>query len=194
MAGLRLITPPTIEPISLPEAMAHLRVTDLNEQGSLELYIRNAREHLDGALGSLMGEAMLTQTWDYMLHAFPTTSCIPIPLRPLAAVTQIAYDDPAGAEQIMDPATYFVDTASYVGQVTLAPSASWPGTIQRVNAVRIRFTAGYGADPADVPGYYRHAVLLLLGHFYEHRGDTATLEPDLPPAFYALIGTKGRLT
>jgi uncharacterized phiE125 gp8 family phage protein len=194
MAGLRLITPPNVEPISLPEAMAHLRVTDLNEQGSLELYIRNAREHLDGALGSLMGEAMLTQTWEYILHAFPTTSCIPIPLRPLAGVTQIAYDDASGVEQIMPPANYVVDTASLVGQVVLAPGSSWPATINRINAVRIRFTAGYGSTPADIPGYYRQALLLLLGHFYEHRGDTATLEPDFSPAFYALLGVKGRLT
>ena len=47
----------------------------------------------------------------------------------------------------------------------------------------ITFTAGYGADPSDVPAPLRQALLLLVAHGYAHRETDA----GLPMMVQALI-------
>ena len=39
------------------------------------------------------------------------------------------------------------------------------------SGIEIRFTAGYGAAPGDVPEALRQGLRLLVAHLYEHRGD-----------------------
>ena len=46
----------------------------------------------------------------------------------------------------------------------LGPAQSWPAVqAGRADAVRITFTAGYGAEAASVPAPLRAAVLLMVG-------------------------------
>jgi uncharacterized phiE125 gp8 family phage protein len=54
--------------------------------------------------------------------------------------------------------------------------------------VTVRFVAGYGANPGDVPEPLRQAMLLLIGHYYENREAVAagTLT-ELPFAVASLV-------
>jgi len=48
----------------------------------------------------------------------------------------------------------------------------WPTTILRkLNGIEIKFTAGMAATAAEVPPTIKQAVLELVAHLYEHRGD-----------------------
>jgi uncharacterized phiE125 gp8 family phage protein len=58
-----LVTPPTIEPVSLAEAKAHLRVTEADDDALIAGYILAARH----AAESYIRGALITQTWDYSL-------------------------------------------------------------------------------------------------------------------------------
>ena len=58
-------------------------------------------------------------------------------------------------------------------------------TIPRSGVVEIDFTAGFGTDPADIPTPLRQALLLLVAHLYEHRGDSAA--PPIPMMVDALV-------
>lgn len=183
--ALRLITAPAVEPLTLTEVKAHLRIVDSDADTLIATFLRAAVDHVDGKDGFL-GRALVTQTWELVLDKFPDIE-IKIPLPPLQSITSIKYDDGAGTEQTLATDQYAVDTVSEPGWVV--PVTSWPSTIVAINAVRIRFVAGYPADAssppnlaANVPGAIKAALLLTIGSFYAHRetivvGGAAVLLP-----------------
>lgn len=176
--GLRLITEPTVEPLSLAEVKEYLRITDTDEDASIRILIKAARKHIEGPYGFL-GRALVTQTWELVLDEFPANE-IKIPLPPLQSITSIKYDDGDGNETTLADTEYTVDNVSEPGWVVPVSSGSWPTTFEGINAVRIRFVAGYESaanSPVDSPAEYsanvpddiRSAMLLLIGSMYEHR-------------------------
>ena len=92
------------------------------------------------------------------------------PRAPLQSLTSITYTDDAGATGTVAAANYVVDADSEPGRLALAAGGSWPGiTLRAIAGVKLRFVAGYGDDPEDVPQGYKQAMLLLVGHWYENR-------------------------
>jgi len=169
--GLKLITPPATTPVTLAEAKQHLHVVDSDDDAIIAIYLDAATK----ATEAFLGRALIDQTWDLVLDAFPTANNleIKIPKPPLISVLQIAYDDAAGDEQILTGSSYYVDTASEFGWVVPQGTLSWPTPIDAINSVRVRFRAGYldnNSPPQNaVPGDIKSAVLLTLGSFYEQR-------------------------
>lgn len=169
--ALRLISAPTVEPISLAEAKSHLRVTHSTEDLIIAMYVSAAREDIE----KWTARALVTQTWELVLDEFPADE-IQLPKPPLQSVTSIKYDDGNGIEQTLDVSEYTVDNVSEPGWVVPTPTG-WPSTFEGINSVRIRFVAGYlsGNSPEDlaagVPGPLKAAILLQLGRMYENRED-----------------------
>ena len=112
--------------------------------------------------------ALITQTVDAYLDSFPSGDDTTIRLPPLSAITSIVYTDDAGVEQTLDAARYTVDSQSSPARVTPAYGYSWPATRDKVNAVRVRFTAGYGAASA-VPACIKQWMLLQIKALYDNR-------------------------
>ncbi len=193
MARLKLITEPTIEPITLIEARAHLRLDISGSPPShpddmlISSLIKAVRQHIDGQYGWL-GRAILPQTWELYLDEFPDNE-IRIPLPPLISIDSVKYDDPNGNEQTVSPANYVVDNVSQPAWILPISTFSWPDTMDTVNAVRIRFQAGY-TDVASVPESIKAAMKLMIGHFYENRENVivgASSAIELPQAAEALL-------
>lgn len=159
--GLRLLTAPAEEPVTLAEAKAHLRVSVSDDDDYIGALITAARQHIDGKDG-ILGRAICTQTWELILDRFPDDLRIPLP--PLQSVQSITYVDEGGVEQTLPPDQYTVDNVNEPGWVVVGPNG-WPDTGDYINAVRVRFVAGY--DP--VPHAVKVAMLLLIGHWYENR-------------------------
>jgi uncharacterized phiE125 gp8 family phage protein len=161
---LKLITPPSEEPVSLDEARAHLRL-ESGEDDYLSDLIAAARRHCE----SFQGRGYATQTWDLYLDGFPR-GCIKVPLPPLQSITFIKYKDCSGVLQTLDTSAYVVDAYSEPALVFRAYGESWPSTYPEPNAVQIRFVAGYGAA-SDIPPEIKQAILLKIADLYENRGD-----------------------
>lgn len=188
--GLTLVTPPAAEPISLAEAKAHLRVDGTDDDTLITALIVAAREHVE----SVTRRALITQTWDYSLPAFPNGDVLALPRPRLQSVTSVTYTDSAGVAATFAASNYLVDTASYVGRLVLGYAKDWPVFTERpINAVVVRFVAGYGPAAADVPRAIRHALLLLVAEWYERREAThvgmtgASAVTPLPFAVNALL-------
>lgn len=167
---LKLVTPPVVQPVTLDEAKAHLRVTAADEDAHITSLIAAAVGHVDGPSG-VLGRALVEQEWDLLLDAFPCDE-LELPLPPLRSVTSITYVDEQGATQTLAPAAYEVDAS---GVVLPAYGQTWPRTRAQRNAVTVRFKAGYGTTGASVPAAIRAAILLLVGDLYANReaqGDT----------------------
>jgi uncharacterized phiE125 gp8 family phage protein len=165
LGSLKLATAPAVEPISLDEAKLHLRVDISDDDTLITSQIQTARRRAE----KIAGRAFITQTWDYVLDAFPQGDTLEIPKPPLQSITSIKYYDQDGTEYTLSSDDYYVDTYGEPGRVVLKSSATWPSiTLREANGVVVRFMAGYG-DADDVPEEFKQAIYLLVGHFYENR-------------------------
>jgi uncharacterized phiE125 gp8 family phage protein len=173
---LILHAPPESEPLTLAEARQHLR---LDASGSpathpdddlVTALIVAARQRVENETG----RALISQQWDMLLEEFPAENggqiCIPRP--PTLSVDSVAYVDADGETQAFGAESPNVSWRA-IGKdnAILVPSygVSWPATRSQLDAVTIRFTAGYGATAEDVPAPLKQAMLLDIGLLYEHR-------------------------
>jgi uncharacterized phiE125 gp8 family phage protein len=177
--GLVRIEAPSVLPITVERMKARLRVDHAFDDTLIEELIGEATDYCEGPEGFL-ARALVTQTWELVLDEFPDNE-IRIPLPPLQEVVSVTYDDGDGIAQVLDTSEYTVDTSnqeSGYGWILPVSSGSWPSTFDGINAVRIRFVAGYPAtddSPPDlrgnIPGSIISAISLLVGSMYEHRED-----------------------
>ena len=161
--GLSLITPPADYPVTLAEACTWLRREVGEDDARINALIAAATGYMDGANG-ILGRAIVSQTWDYVLDAFTTT--IKLPLGPVSSVTSVKYIDAAGDEQTLSADYYSTDLVSDPQWIVLNSDYSWPSTIDAVNAVTIRFVAGY----ATVPDPIKQAIMFMVSAMYDNGG------------------------
>lgn len=193
------VTPPAATPISVAEAKLHLRVDHDADDGLIDALVQAAAGHIDGRDGWL-GRCLMPQTWDLVLEKFPTGG-IRIPLAPLLEIESVKYIDDAGVTQTVAPEGYRVDDANVPGWV-VPVATGWPVAGDTINAVRVRFRAGYEGQETDsppgpngVPAPIKAALKLLVGHWYANREavNVGNIVSDLPWAVSALL-TPYRLT
>ena len=168
--GLKLVTPPAVEPVTLAEAKAHLRLDTGSDDAYVSALITAARERVE----LFLRRALITQAFEFAVDDFPAYDrAIDLPRPPLRSVEWTKYVDTAGVLQTVTPDTYTVDASSNeIGRIALAWNRFWPFARYTINAVTVRFAAGYGSAPKDVPQAIRHAVLIETANLYENREDT----------------------
>lgn len=184
--NLTLVSPPQVEPVSLDEALVHCRAQNDAEDDLLEAQITAARSHAE----QFLRRALIEQTWELGLDEWPKTETIELPRPPLLTVDWIRYYDPDGHEHELDDDEYIVNTRSLPGAIRLKAGAHWPHVeLRATDGIVIRFVAGYGDDPADVPQDIRHAILLMVGQWYEHREEVVAgiTMSELPQVSKALL-------
>jgi len=169
--GLVLTTPPAVEPVTLDEAKAHLRVDTNGDDALIARLIASARERAE----AVTGRAFIAQGWTLALDAWPASRTIVLPKPPLVSVASVTLADRAGDASVLDADAYIVDTAA--ARIVLKSTSALPATLAEANAVAVAFTAGYGADADDVPAAIRQAILAIVAELYEKRGDEAVAMP-----------------
>lgn len=184
--ALILQTAPASEPVTAAEAKAHLRVTTSDDDTYISTLIIAARRHVE----TITRRALINQTWDYFLDCFPGSDKIVIPLPRLSSVTTVKYTDKDNVQNTLTASKYIVDTNNEPGQIVLAYGESWPSFTPRpVNAVEVRFVAGYGSSAASVPEGIKQAMLLLIGHWFENREsiNIGNIVTEIPETTNALL-------
>ena len=181
-----LITPPALEPVSLVDAKAHLRLDTADDDQLITAAITAARIHVE----AMTRRVLIEQGWRIYLDAWPKKRIVTITVAPLLAVDSLTVYDPSGDPIVVGPDNYEADTVSVPGRLFL--SSPLPVLVGRaVNGIEIDVTAGYGASSIDVPAPLRQAMMMLVAHWYEHRGavghDLAIERP--PRGFDELIAS-----
>jgi uncharacterized phiE125 gp8 family phage protein len=140
---LKLVTGPAREPIHLAEAKLHLKIDETLDDQGIRDRISAARQHAENSWAA--GWQLVTATYDLQFDCFPHYSyAIELPWPPLQSVVSITYIDTAGVTQTLDPSKYIVDAPTdWPGRIAIAYGQSWPSTRQIINAVTIRFIAGF---------------------------------------------------
>jgi len=170
---LKVITAPTAEPITLANAKLHVRVDIDDDDDLIERLITTARQHAE----TITRRAIASATYELVLDDFPDLSDeeIKLPRPPLESVTSIKYTDSDGDETEWDSSKYIVyDSEPAV--IVPAYGESYPFfTPYPKGAVKVRYVAGYKADPDDpeleLPEPIKEAMLLMITDLYENRGE-----------------------
>jgi uncharacterized phiE125 gp8 family phage protein len=162
--ALVLTAAPAAEPISLAEAKAQLRIDADDEDALLTALIVAARMFVEKTLGL----ALITQGWSYFLDFWPRSSCVTLPILPMQTVGAVMLHDAGGGSTALEASDYAVDVLSAPARLVLK-GASLSVVARELNAFEIAFTAGYGDAATDVPAPIRHALTLLVAHWFERR-------------------------
>jgi uncharacterized phiE125 gp8 family phage protein len=171
---------PAVELVSLAEAKAHLRIDGTAEDTLIGSLIVTSRLHLETALSL----SLVTQGWSWFFDAWPRGAVVKLPLRPVQSIAAVRLYDEAGDATTLDPDTYLLDGTSAPARFVRQGALVWPKPGRIANGIEIAFTAGYGDAAADTPEPIRHAILLLVAHWHEHRsplevGPLAQPPPDM---------------
>lgn len=164
---LTLITAPASEPVTRAEAKLQCRIdADLTADDALiDGLIAAVREQAEHEIGG----ALVTQTWERTLDAFPAAGgAIELGMPPVQSITSVKYLDAAGTEQTLAPSAYTLDAVAAPGWVLPAAGTDWPAAGDYANAVRVRFVAGYGLAAA-VPAAVKAWMLLHIAEWYAQR-------------------------
>lgn len=159
---------PTLEPVTIEEAMLHLRVTDDSETTYIETLITAARRWVEDFTARTTVNTTLVKRYDAVV--FPLWLQLERP--PLVSVTSVAYVDANGDSQTVATSVYTVDSSSQPGRIVLAFGKTWPAVRDVIQSITVTYVAGYGATAASVPAHFRQAMLLLIGNWFENREAT----------------------
>lgn len=169
--ALKLVTAPEAEPLTIADVEAQIQYALPADQYELvKGYISAVRQKAE----TVLRRALVTQTWDLVIDAFPVPTsrnqfaAVEIPLPPLQSVDSVQYLDVSGQLVTLADTEYTVDADATPGRILPAYGKAWPFTLDYPGAVRVRFTAGYGAA-ADVPQCIRSWMLLNVASLYENR-------------------------
>jgi len=91
--ALALTSGPALEPVTVSEAKAHLRLEGSAEDILIGSLIVTSRLHVEAALGL----ALITQGWRLTLDRWPEAGEVRFPLRPIQSITSIAVRAADGA-------------------------------------------------------------------------------------------------
>ncbi len=176
MYSFSLVTPPAAEPVSLTEAKQHARIDTDADDALITGLIAAARQWAEKATG----RAFMTQTWQLAIDAAPlpyggVKTAINLPRAPLQSVASVEIFDDDDAAVAWPEENYFVDTVREPGRLALRSGCVWPAPARATNGIVVTYVGGYGSDAASVPAPIRTAICQLVAHWYEHRGDAATL-------------------
>ena len=182
--ALVMTSGPAIEPVTIADAKAHMRIDNAAEDVLIGSLILTSRLHVEAALSV----AMITQMWTLVLDRWPSGDTVEIPLSPLQAVPAVRVKNASGVGVVVPPTNYLVDIASRPPR--LVWNQAWrPDPGVAVNGIEIDLTAGFGIGATSVPAPLKHAILLLVAHWYEHRDPVVigASEARIPDAVTDLI-------
>lgn len=171
-------TPPALEPVTLTEAKAHLRVDTDADDTYIATLITAAREWVE----QYLDRTLIHTQWVMCLDKFPPDSLqdIELPRPPMVAsgtatAVTLTYTAENGTTAAYSSSSFRVDRASTPGAVKTLYGQTWQPHLHDDNSITVTWWAGYGASGSSVPAAIRHAMLMLIGTWYERRASADNL-------------------
>jgi uncharacterized phiE125 gp8 family phage protein len=165
--SLILSTPPALEPLTLAEVKAHLRVVHADDDDFIAKLIVAARRQVEARTAL----RLLSQVWRITLDCWPDDGIVLLPLTPVMSVDDVKVFSADDISAGIDPSHYFVDVAALPPRLAFRQSRVPPQPGRIINGIEITLTAGFGATAAAVPQELKQAMLLMIASWFAHRGD-----------------------
>ena len=200
MAGFKVTTEPTAEPLSLQEVKEYLRVDDATDERVVQPLIIAARQFAE----SHMNRALMQQTitlnidtaldtenplWEGMRTAPDINyykNYVVLPKSPVQSVTSVKTYNDSDTATTMAATKYYVDTQREPARIVLRTGETFPTALRVANAIEVVYVAGYTSAYA-IPEPIRMGMLQHIAYMYEHRGDMYEAQgaPTLMKSLYA---------
>jgi uncharacterized phiE125 gp8 family phage protein len=173
--SLEIVTAPTAAWITTADAKEHLSIDsgDTAHDDYIDDLIEDVRVQAEVDFCIAVSPTDYRQRFD----AFPADGILYFEkYKVQSGSITVNYTDGAGDAQTVSSDDYTLQTWTDPESLEFD---EWPSAYEDAN---VEFTAGWAA--ADIPGNIRRAMLLLLAHWFDHRGDT---NDDTPPAYNRLL-------
>lgn len=189
-------TSPVVEPVTVAEAKAHLRVDNSNSDTEIASMVTAAREWCE----QYLDRTLVNTQWVMRFDSFPPdgTQDIELPRPPMSlagttTAVSVTFTAETGGTQAYSTASFRVDRNSTPGAVKTLYGQTWPPHLMDDNAVSVTWWGGYGSAGSTVPAAVRHAILMLVGHWYESRQaavGTGAVPQDVPYGVKSLLSSQ----
>jgi len=183
-----LLTPPAVEPLSLAEAKAFLRVETEDDDPLIAALIAAGRVHVERQTGL----ALITQGWRLVLDCWPENGRIAVRPAPLKALNAARVFDFDGEARTIDLRPFVLDASA---STLFFRPWTLPMPTRIAAGIELDVTVGFGDTAADVLEPLRQAVRLFVAHWYENRVVVDGMQgAPLPPNAAALLAPYRMLT
>lgn len=178
---------PALEPVTLTEAKAHLRLGHDSEDALISGLIRAARDAVERATGT----ALIEQDWRLALDAWPQSGTLALTPHPVREILSVTVYGSEGEASTIDAGARRLDPYARPARLWLAERPA-PGAA--LNGIEVDFRAGYGEAGTDVPDMLKRAILMLVAHWFEFRGVAGAADQPVgfPPGFDRLVSAYRR--
>ncbi len=161
-------TPPTIMAVDLPMAKSHLVIDETTT--ATDVLVQKLIESATSWVEGFTQRKLLAQTVTWYRDRFTDEDRLRLPLGKVKAVNSVKYIATDGTLTTWDVADYTA-TLRDPGYIWPNYGNSWPTIRAEPEAVRVEYQVGWD-HRNDVPGDITHAMLLLIGHGFEHREES----------------------
>jgi uncharacterized phiE125 gp8 family phage protein len=163
------LTEPVTEPVSIADAKQHLRIdADFTDD---DLYIQSLITASRYWAENYVDRTFLRTQLQMRMDFFPFWD-LPLPRPPVMpdeVVVQYTPSDAAYGYALTSFTNFRTDREATPAVIRPQWNGTWPTCRGAENDVVITWWAGYGTTGSDVPVPARHAMLLVLSHWYRAR-------------------------
>jgi uncharacterized phiE125 gp8 family phage protein len=172
---------PHFEPVSIADMKGFLRIDHDEDDELIHMLIVAARVMIEAKTRRFLIEQM----WRLSIDSWPSNGIIPIPIGPVLSLADAWVLDAKGVLIPIPKTSFSVDTLSNPGRLIQVDSVIDP--VPRREGIVLDLHVGYGTTREEIPIPLRHAIRMLVAHWYENRGDGPNPSTDLPSGVAALI-------
>lgn len=164
--GLKQLAPAADRVVDLATARRQCSIAEDATEFDADLLrlIDAATSHVEQVIQKALG----AQQWLLTLCDFEDT--IVLPLGPVIRVDKVEYLDDDRQLHELDASVFMVDLTANPQVLVRDPDADWPAVADLREAVKVTFTTGYEAVPADLI----QAILMLVAWWFKQREAGAT--------------------
>jgi uncharacterized phiE125 gp8 family phage protein len=183
-------TAATVEPVTLAEAKLWLRVDGATDDALITSLIAAARDYCQQYEGRAYVEQTITAYYD----DFEDKLTLPMP--PVLTVESVKYLDTDKVWQTLSTDYYTVRNEVDPAYIEFDFTGTSYTLADVDNRVEVVLTAGYTYEEGDawegaVPDRVKSAIMLLVGHWYEHRLASCEAQlKEIPMGVHSLLSER----
>ena len=155
--------------------------TDEMQDAVIRSFLRAAM----AAIEARTGKALIARMFTLTRSCWSSPAMQVLPMAPVQTVVSITVVDDQGDETVLENAIVRLEKDGM--RPVIRPKGHMLPLVPTGGEVRVRFEAGMAASWDALPADIQQAVLMLAGHYYEYRNDTALSDGCMPFGVSALI-------
>jgi len=161
----------------------HLRLArGFSDDGSQDAVLERCLRAACAATEARIGKALLARRFLLTLLAWQSAKAHMLPLAPILELEAVRLITRAGAETVLDPASYRLQPDRHRPQV-MPTGTALPDPMQG-GSIEVVFRAGFSEDWLGIPADLQQAVMLLAAHYW---GQDSAPEEGMPLAAALLL-------